>query len=64
MAFGHEKLDVYRIVAILTKVGQRGYAIREQPIEDGMRGINPDPDHDTPTPMDAGTGRSQPVGVK
>ena len=30
MAFGHEKLDVVR-VAMLTRLGQRGYAVCEEP---------------------------------
>ena len=75
MAFGHEKLDVYRaavgppgvlevcgaisaaanekakalldrIVAMLTKLGQRGYAIREEPGEYEMQEIDPDTDTD------------------
>jgi hypothetical protein len=29
MACGHEKLDVYR-AAMLTKLGQRGYAVHEE----------------------------------
>lgn len=47
MSFGHEKLDVYRAaieyvgwayqfcenLAMLTKLGQRGYAFQEQPGE-------------------------------
>jgi hypothetical protein len=45
MAFGHEKLDVYR-VAMLTKLGHRGYAVHEASAEYGAGGIDPDTDTD------------------
>ena len=35
-----------RIVAMLTKLGQRGYAIREEPGEYEMQEIDPDTDTD------------------
>ncbi len=38
MGFGHEKLDVY-CVAMLTKFGQRGYAIHEDGASDGDNGF-------------------------
>jgi len=58
MAFGHEKLDVYRAAieyvgwgyrfceAMLTKLGQRGYAIHEETEEYRTNQIDPDPDTD------------------
>ena len=65
MAFGHEKLDVYRaaieyvgeenekakalldrIVAMLTKLGQRGYAVHEVAEEYRTNQIDPDTDAD------------------
>ena len=45
MAFGHEKLDVTR-VAMLTKLGHRGYAVHEASAEYGAGGIDPDTDTD------------------
>jgi len=44
MGFGHEKLDVY-CVAMLTKFGQRGCAIHEDPMQH-TAGIDPDSDTD------------------
>jgi four helix bundle protein len=35
-----------RIVAMLTKLGQRGYAVHEDPVQYSV-GIDPDPDSDT-----------------
>ena len=64
MAFGHEKLDVYRaaiefvptdekakalldrMVAMLTKLGQRGYSVHEEPGEYRPGKIDPDADTD------------------
>lgn len=37
MSFGHERLDVYR----------RGYTVREEAVEDGTVGIDPDADSDS-----------------
>ena len=45
MAFGHEELDVTR-VAMLTKLGHRGYAVHEASAEYGAGGIDPDTDTD------------------
>ena len=76
MAFGHEKLDVYRaaitpeenekakalldrIVAMLTKLGQRGYAVCEEPGEYRTEEIDPDTDTD-PDPERSKTGNRQP----
>ena len=53
MAFGHEKLDVYRIVAMLTKLGQRGYAVHEEPGVYRTERIDPDTDTD-PDPDECG----------
>jgi hypothetical protein len=44
MAFGHEKLDAYR-AAMLTKLGQRGYAVHEE--SEAYRTSRIDPDTDT-----------------
>ncbi len=36
-----------RIVAMLTKLGQRRYAVGDEPCENEMQEIDPDPDTDT-----------------
>jgi hypothetical protein len=79
LAFGYEKLDVYRavtdeenekakalldrIVAMLTKLEQRGYAVREDAEAYGASGIDPDTDPDgnrrRPGRQPAGAGDSQ-----
>lgn len=47
MALGHEKLDVYRLAihyrmaAMLSRLGRRGYKVRE---DSGTYGIDPDSD--------------------
>ena len=46
MTFGHEQLDVYRIVAMLTRLGQRGYTIGERPADYGLGGSDTDTDSD------------------
>ena len=43
MVFGHEKLD--RIVAMLTKLGRRGYTVGEEGMEYGE--VKTDSDSDT-----------------
>jgi len=45
MAFGHEKLDVFR-VAMLTRLGQRGYSVHEEKEEYRTDQIDPDTDTD------------------
>jgi hypothetical protein len=45
LAFGHEKLDVYR-AAMLTKLGQRGYAVYDGSAEYRTERIDPDTDTD------------------
>ena len=44
MPFGHEQLDVYRLSS--TKLGQRGYSVREEDGEYGTGQIDGDPDSD------------------
>ena len=44
---GKTKALLDRIVAILTKLGQRGYAVHEESAEYGTSGIDPDPDTDS-----------------
>jgi hypothetical protein len=45
MAFGHERLNVYR-AAMLTKLGQRGYAVHGGSAEYRTERIDPDTDTD------------------
>jgi four helix bundle protein len=45
-----EMLD--RIVAMLTRLGRRGYAVREEPAEYSATSLNPDTDTDTDTDSD------------
>jgi len=51
-----------RIVAMLTKLGQRGYAIREQPGNSEIHEIDPDtdPDPDADTDADTDGDRNEP----
>jgi hypothetical protein len=54
MTFGHEQLDVYRdrIVAMLTRLGQRGYSVREGPDVCGSDDVESDFDSDSDTDND------------
>ncbi len=45
MAFGHEKLDVYR--AAIEKLGQQGYAVHEETEAYRTNQIDTDTDPDT-----------------
>lgn len=51
VGFGHEQLDVYRlldrIVAMLTKLGQRGYSVREEAAGYGEEMTDTDADTDS-----------------
>jgi hypothetical protein len=47
-----------RIVAMLTKLGRRGYSVREESAEYGAERIDTDTDTDTDTDPDAEHGRS------
>jgi len=76
MGFGHEKLDVYRaaieyvgwaycycqvlIVAMLTKLGRRGYAVHEDPGDYRLSGNDSDSDSDPDTDGNREPGDSQP----
>jgi hypothetical protein len=47
MVLGHEKLDVYRIAAMLGRLGGRGYSVKEGFGEYGFTEFDPDPDPDS-----------------
>ena len=48
MALGHQKLDVYRLAAMLGRLGGRGYQVRESEdaYAEGAERVDPDPDSD------------------
>ncbi len=46
MAIGHEKLDVYRLAAMLNRLGGSGYQVRESEEVNAAGGEGEDPDSD------------------
>ena len=54
---GKAKALLDRIVAMLTRLGRRGYSVREEP--GGYRARRDDPDSDTDPDADANTGQEK-----
>ena len=48
------KVVLDRIVAMLTRLGRRGYTVREEPAQYATVGIDPDADRDSDPEMETG----------